>query len=132
MNALGQMVFSESLTGTGIVTGLAGNNTGLFAVDTDGGIYLLAQKGMLFHVGPGDDRVIASAGLPVAGMTGNQDGRASILDDNGNIAVSLQFTDVPGGSVLSAGVFYFHIPAPSSAALFGIGALVAARRRRAR
>jgi hypothetical protein len=130
MNALGQMAFVNSLSGTGITTGLTGNQTGLFAMDTDGTIYLIAQKGMLFHVGPGDDRIISSSGMASINTTGNDDGRTSSLDDNGNIAFSLSFSDTVGGAATSSGVFYFHIPSPGAACLLGMGGLVIARRRR--
>jgi hypothetical protein len=130
MNAQGQTAFVATLTGVGIFTGAVGNQTGLFVTDTDGTIYLVAQKNMLFHVGPGDDRIVSSAGLPNIGLTGNQDGRTSALDDAGNLAFSLSFSDTTGGAATSSGVFYMHIPAPSSAALLGMGGLLAARRRR--
>jgi MYXO-CTERM domain-containing protein len=130
-NALGQIAFVDGLTGTGIVTGLVGNNSALFGVDTDGSICTIAQKGMLFHVGAGDDRIVSSISF-TPGMSGGQDGRASNLDDLGNIVFSLSFSDTVGGTATSSGVFYAHIPAPGSAALLGLGGLLAARRRRIR
>jgi hypothetical protein len=136
MNSSGQMAFVEALSGVGIVSGQVGNNSGLFAVDSDGTVILVAQKGMLFHVGPGDDRIVSgvSGGLGGPNSTsGNQDGRLSSLDDNGNLVFSLQFADPalgPGASSISSGVFVFHIPAPGTAALLGLGGIVAARRRR--
>jgi hypothetical protein len=136
VNALGQMAFTESLSGVGIVTGQVGNNSALFGVDTDGTILLIAQKGMLFHVGPGDDRIVSgiSGGLGGPNTTGgNQDGRVSSLDDNGNLVFSLQFADPasgPGATSISSGVFYAHIPAPGAATLLTLGGLLAARRRR--
>jgi hypothetical protein len=136
MNAAGQMAFVESLSGVGIVSGQVGNNSALFGVDTDGTIMLIAQKGMLFHVGPGDDRIVSgvSGGLGgPSGTSGNEDGRVSSLDDNGNLVFSLQFADPasgPGATSISSGVFYAHIPAPGATALLGMGGLLAARRRR--
>jgi hypothetical protein len=130
MNSAGQLVFVADVTGPGINTGQTGNQTGLFAMDTDGTTYLIAQKGMLFHVGPGDDRVVASSGIGSINQTGNSDGRASNIDEFGNIAFTLSFADTPGPSVTSSGVFYFHIPSPGAASLLGMGGLLAARRRR--
>ena len=63
-------------------------------------------------------------------MTGNQDGRASNLDDNGNLVFTLSFSDTMGGSVTSSGVFYTHIPSPGASGLLAVAGLVAARRRR--
>ena len=133
MNSSGQMAFVETLTGVGILTGQAGNQSALFAVDTDGSIYLVAQKGMLFHVGPGDDRIVSGVSGGLGGpniTTGNQDGRSSSLDDNGNLVFSLQFADPavgPGSTSISSGVFVFHIPAPRQPAAFW--ALVVSRPR---
>jgi hypothetical protein len=124
-NALGQMAFVENLQGTGIVTS---NNFALFGVDTDGTICLIAQRGMLYHVGPGDDRIVS--GIGSMSQSGNEDGRVSNLDDMGNLVFSLTFADTVGGAVTSSGVFYSHIPAPGSAMLLGVSSLVAFRRRR--
>ncbi|HMN39888.1 MAG TPA: hypothetical protein PKE29_03520 [Phycisphaerales bacterium] len=130
MNSAGQLVFVAGLTGAGINSGLTGNQTGLFAMDTDGSIFLIAQKGMLFHVGPGDDRIVSSSGIGSINQTGNSDGRASNIDDLGNIVFTLSFSDTVGGQATSSGVFYFHIPSPGATALLGMGGLLAARRRR--
>lgn len=130
MNASGQMAFVAGLGGIGINATASGNNSGLFGVDTDGSIFLIAQKGMLYHVGPGDDRIISSAGLGGIFSGGNQDGRATSLSDTGDLVFTLQFSDTVGGAATSSGVFYAHIPAPGSATLLGIVGLLAARRRR--
>lgn len=138
MNSVGQMAFVAGLTGTGIVQGGIGNNSALFAVDSNGDIFLVAQKHMLFQVAPGDMRIVSSSGIGTVIGSGGQDGRGASLDDNGNLVFWLQFTDVivdpslgGGGDVItSSGVFVFHIPAPGSAGLLALGGLVAARRRR--
>lgn len=138
MNSSGQMAFVSSLSGTGIVSGAVGNNNALFAVDTDGTIILIAQKHMLFNVGPGDNRIVSSSGVGSVIGGGGQDGRGTSLDDQGNLIFWLTFTDVivdpslgGGGDVItSSGLFVVKIPAPGSAGLLALGGLLAARRRR--
>lgn len=135
MNSLGQMVFAATLTGTGIVTGQNGNRNAIFGVDADGSIFLIAQQHMLFEVAPGDFRIVSTIGS--IAHTGGQDGRSSNIDEFGRVVFQLGFTDAignnpNGGDIISStGIFTFQIPAPSSAAMLGLGGLLAARRRRA-
>ncbi len=128
-NSLGQVAWSgivnSNLGAAGNVNGAIGNNSALWATDVDGTVYCIAQKGELFHVGPGDDRVV----LAINGVTssGGQDGRALSFNDNGDLTFSLSF-GVTGNA--TSGVFVVHVPTPGSLALLGLGGLIAARRRR--
>jgi MYXO-CTERM domain-containing protein len=123
MNGLGQIVFTSILNSTlGGVSGLNGNNSGLFAVDWDGSLMCIAQKGTLFHVGPGDDRTVS--GFNFQSGIGGQDGHTVSLNDYGQFTFTLSFADG------SSGVFVTNIPAPGAATLLGLGGLVALRRRR--
>lgn len=123
INALGQMVFNSILNSTlGGVSGVTGNNSGLFAMDWDGTLMCIAQKGMLFHVGPGVDRTVASFGYSTG--IGGQDGHTVSLNDYGQFTYTLSFSDG------SSGVFVTNIPAPASGVMLGLGGLVATRRRR--
>lgn len=129
-NSLGQIAWSgivnSNLGTAGNVNGALGNNSALWATDVDGTAYCIAQKGELFHVGPGDDRVV----LAINGVTssGGQDGRALSFNDNGDLTFSLTF-GVTGNA--TSGVFVVHVPTPGSLALLGLGGLIAARRKRA-
>ncbi len=126
-NSLGQIAWSgianSNLGAAGLVNGAIGNNSALWAMDVDGTVYCIAQKGELFHVGPGDDRVVSAVNGVVS--SGGQDGRVRSFNDLGDLSFSLAFADG------TSGVFVTHVPTPGSLALLGLGGLIASRRRRA-
>ena len=125
LNALGQMAFYSILkSDLGGVSGAIGNNAGLFAEDAGGSIFLLAQKGMPFTVAPGDIRTVSGIGS-AAYSTGNEDGRASMLNNNGDLVFSLSFTNG------SSGVFMTHIPEPATLCLLAMSLTLIRRRRTA-
>lgn len=132
VNSLGQMAFMGTLgsTGSSIVASPASvaNNSGLFVVDTDGTIHLIAQVGETFAP-LGNNSLVVAAITPI-GQSGGQDGHSIVLNDNGDLVFSLTFK-VPGTTTaLQSGVFVTHIPTPESLTLLGLGGLVASRRRR--
>jgi hypothetical protein len=125
-NSLGQVAFFSSLTGVG-VSGGAGNSASLWVSDPDGSLIKIARASDPFEVAPGDVRIIT--GIGVMATSGGQDGRAIALNDNGDLAFQLDFSDG------SSGVFTTHVPVPepSTAGLLAVAAAsLAARRRRSR
>lgn len=123
MNGVGQMVFSSLLiNGNGIFGGPGGNNSILMGWDPVAGLMQIARTGDSFTVAPGDVRTISSIGGNTT--TGGQDGRNIGLNNSGQFALMLSFTDG------SAGIFVATIPTPSAAALLGLSALAGFRRRR--
>lgn len=128
-NSMGQVAFTStlgsSLGSSGSVSGLIGNNLGLFATFPDGTLSLIAQRGELFFA-PGMAMPLTVSAINGITTSGGQDGRSMSLNDNGDLAYSLQFSDG------SSGVFVTRVPEPGTAALTfvaGIAALI--RRRRA-
>lgn len=125
LNALGQMVFTSTLTNTpdgGIFGGPGGNNSAFFGWDPTAGLQLIARNGDQFQVAPGDVRTIS--GFNPGSATGNQDGHAVGLNNSGQVAFTLYFSDG------SAGVYLATIPTPGAAGLLGMAGLLASRRRR--
>ncbi len=91
-NSQGQVVFSAILAGLGVnIT----NDVGLFAARPGGETELLLRKGDLFDVDDdpvGEDlRTISQ--VNVIGGRGGEDGRSTPLNDAGQLAFRLQFTD---------------------------------------
>jgi hypothetical protein len=123
INNIGQLAFSTLLSGPGIAGGPGGNNSAIFAYDPIQGLCLIARTADSFQVAPGDFRTIASIGGIAQG--GGQDGRNNSLNDNGQLAFQLQFTDG------SSGIFVATIPAVGTIAPLAIAALGLTRRRRA-
>lgn len=124
INSVGQVAFTSSLTGVG-VSGGAGNAASLWVSDTDGTLIKIARASDSFEVAPGDVRIIT--GIGGMATSGGQDGRAIALNDNGDLAFQLDFSDG------SNGVFTVHVPEPSTAGLLALAAAsLAARRRRSR
>lgn len=118
LNALGQVAF----------LGRTNDRSGLYLTDPlTGEVVLIAEQGMLWDFDglPGGEQkeidFVTVAGDP----TGNEDGRASPLNDNGEIVFVLEFTDS------TSGVYVASVPEPTTAlALLTGGALLARRRMR--
>lgn len=121
-NAVGQIAFQALLSGSGIFGGPGGNNSAMFGWDPNGGLCLIARTGDLFEAAPGDFRTISSLGG--LSTSGGQDGRTRSINDLGQVAFTLDFTDG------SSGIFVTTIPTPGGLALLALGGLVAGRRRR--
>jgi hypothetical protein len=119
INAAGQIVFTSSLTGTGVTTA---NDVGIFAFDPTGGMMLVAREGDVINVPGIGNKTIAS--FAVTASSGGEDGRTSSLASNGFFTFQAGFTDG------TAGVIVTTIPAAGTLPLLGLAGLLAARRRR--
>ncbi|HLP85696.1 MAG TPA: choice-of-anchor tandem repeat NxxGxxAF-containing protein [Phycisphaerales bacterium] len=122
INSIGQLTFSTTLSGAGVIGGPGGNNQALFAYDPVVGLNMLARTGDLFTVAPGDVRTISSIGGTTA--TGGQDGRSRSLNDDGRVVFQLSFVDG------SSGLFVATIPTAGTLPGLALAGLVLARRRR--
>lgn len=122
MNSAGQVVFQTTLINEGGITGADGSNRAIYGWDAVAGLQLIAHVGDSFTVAAGDVRTIS--GFGGVGTTGGQDGRAVGLNNNGQFALTLDFTDG------TSGVFLATIPTPGAGALLGMAGLAAARRKR--
>jgi hypothetical protein len=137
INSLGQVAFSAQIVsnlGSSLGSLTPAMRQGLFLTDLSGGINLIAQSGTSFEVAPGDVRTISTGGIAL-NSSGGEDGRSISLNDNGDLVFYLSFDANTTNSnlnddVATSGVFIAHVPAPGSAALLGLGGLVATRRRR--
>ncbi|QDU32676.1 PEP-CTERM motif protein [Poriferisphaera corsica] len=118
INGLGQIVFSASIAGAGVTEE---DNVGLWITGLDGALDLIIREGDLFDV---DDDPIAEdlrviSDIAMDGWSGGEEGHAKSLNDWGELAVRLNFTDG------SEGLFVFNtiaaIPEPGSVALLGAG-----------
>lgn len=118
LNALGQAVFEVGLSTSGGVRSGA-----ILAYDPIAGLIPIAHTGDLFEVAPGDFRTISDVLVRTWDSTGGQDGMLRPINDLGQIAFTLTFTDN------TQGVFIATIPEPASAALLLLGAVAFLRRR---
>jgi hypothetical protein len=104
--------------------------TTLLASLPDGELLAIARRGYEFEVAPGDSRVVTDIGLfgsevfgAIVGL-GGDDGYGTALNDRGDLAFALYFTDG------SSGIFVTTIPAPGPIIPLALAALVCTRRRR--
>jgi hypothetical protein len=120
LNAAGQTAFYAYLIGSGIG---ASNNKGIWATDRSGVLQLVARRGDLLEVAPGDFRTISLLtflGDRDSHSTGNSDGRPSAFNNLGQVAFSAIFTDGTSGIFVSNRV---AIPEPSAISTILMGAL---------
>lgn len=107
MNAKGQIAFHSLLTDENHGVGTLGQ--GIFALDTNGNLQVIARTGEQIDVdnGPGVDlRTVQSLSfLEFLGYgdecVGNEDGRRSPFNDHGQLAFSASFTDGSDGVFVS-------------------------------
>jgi len=101
----------------------------LIAADATGNMAALAVKGQPFLVAPNDFRTVDDIEIFSSGSSGSiygmsgDDGQGSYLNDAGQLAFYLQFTDG------SRGIFTTTIPCPSAALLLMSGMMYTRRRR---
>ncbi len=128
-NAAGQVAFLSSLTGQGVT---AASDNGLFA-GAPGAVVKIVREGDVIDIDPGElivNRTVS--GILFQTGSGGEDGNAMGLNDSGQLAYRLTFTDGSSGIFTS---FIAPVPEPS-AILLGTGAAhllaVGVRRCRAR
>jgi hypothetical protein len=122
INALGQTIFSATLTGSGIDST---NDMGIWATDIDGVLKLIVRAGDQLEVASGDLRTISSVGFigdTIKGAqttrpTGNEDGFGSGFNDRGQLAFAATFTDGTSGVFVSNLVASAPVPEPPTLAL---------------
>jgi hypothetical protein len=99
VNCYGQIAFMATLTGSGVTSE---NNSGIWASDGAGCLYLVARTGSALNIG-GTLRTVYS--LSLAGKGGGADGQPGFFNDAGQLAFLVVFDD------LSRGIFMATIPA---------------------
>jgi hypothetical protein len=103
VNSAGRVAFAGGLTGEGVTPD---SNYGILAQDSDGELHLIARKGDVVEVAPGDFRTISS--LAFAGGVGDDDGYSSGFNDIGQVAFQAAFMD---GSSHSSAIFVSNLVA---------------------
>ncbi len=86
LNSAGQTAFRADLTGSGVNST---NNRGIWATDWTGVLQLIARRGELLEVAPGDFRTLSD--LDFVTDTGNGDSRPSAIQQLGPACVLGQF-----------------------------------------
>lgn len=122
-NDRGHALFYGRVRGEGIDET---NQSALWLTDDEAGeLHLLVRAGDLIEVAPGDVRQIRSipTGVTAWEISGGDDGRPIILNDQGEVALRLSFTDE------SSGIFVISIPEPLAITLLPATALLLRRRR---
>jgi hypothetical protein len=126
LNAAGQTAFNAQLIGSdGVSAG-----SGIWATDRSGVLQLVARRGDLLEVAPGDFRTITGVTFVVdrfANPTGNSDGEPSAFNNLGQLAFLAGFTDGTSGIFVSNRV---AVPEPNTLLLLCFGSLAALCRRR--
>jgi hypothetical protein len=106
MNTVGDLLIPASLQLEGAVG--SSNNEGIWFYDAGRDLLaLLAREGQTFEVAPGDVRVIST--LSATGLAGGEEGRWRSLNDVGQVALRLGFTDG------TQGVLVATVPEPMAA-----------------
>ncbi|MBK9188673.1 MAG: PEP-CTERM sorting domain-containing protein [Phycisphaerales bacterium] len=126
VNANGVVAFIASTRAVG--------GDGLWAYDPSVGVVPVAVPGTLFEFSSGVFKTVATvrtAFYPASGSSvttfpvGGEDGLPRALNDHGQLAFSVVFTD------LSSGVYIAQVPAPASLVVMLVGLGGCSRRRRA-
>ncbi len=114
VSALGETVFTSTLTGPG-VTNL--NNEGLWATDPNGDLSLIMRLGDQINLGALGIKTITAIGYvnDTTAWGSNTDG----LNDLGQISVQLQFNDATEALVL----VQLPVPEPATWLLVGLGGI---------
>ncbi|MEM1110199.1 MAG: choice-of-anchor tandem repeat NxxGxxAF-containing protein [Planctomycetota bacterium] len=123
LNGAGQTLIVADIVGTGVDPI---NETGIWATDLEGILRLVIRTGDLFDVD--DDPMVEDMRQVVFASifadTGNEDGRRSSFNDNGQLAFKATFTDG------SEGIFVTTIPEPAAGlVLLSLAGLADVRRR---
>jgi hypothetical protein len=116
LNGRGQVAFKAQLSD---------GTYGLWGTDLAGHLREVVRQGDMLQVAPGDNRTVS--GVIFLGGSGNSDGRASGLSDNGQIAFWASFTDGSSGIFVSNAL---TVPEPATLPLAAIAVVVVAGLRR--
>ena len=100
LNGAGNTVFTATLKQDPSTGVNSTNDFGIWAEDPSGVLTLIAREGDLLTVGPGDDRTILGFFFNFP-RSGNEDGRPSAFNDNGEVAFVAFFTDGSQGVFLA-------------------------------
>jgi hypothetical protein len=116
INARGQVAFVDRNE--------LGIDLALYAADVDGSLVYLAATGRPFVLGPGDVRTVEFIYFGEGGtQTGGEDGRPTALNDLGQLAFTLKFTDGTYATMITT------VPEPGAiGALLLSGMILSARR----
>jgi hypothetical protein len=109
VNAGGQVAFMSGLTGT--------DQPGVFLAEPNGVLRGVAYPGQVWDLDgqPGGETRVVRAAILNYGTSGGQDGFASSLNDLGQLALTLQFTDN------TSGIYVVNLtPIPEPATVFGV------------
>ncbi|MDZ4658532.1 MAG: hypothetical protein SH868_13225 [Bythopirellula sp.] len=120
LNDAGQIAFEADTSG--------GSQPGIWATDRNGVLQLIARRGGLLEIAPGDFRTVNFLELDLR-ITGNSDGRPSWFNNRGQLVFIAGFTDGTSGIFVSNRV---AVPEPSSlllGALANMGLVSLATRR---
>jgi PEP-CTERM motif-containing protein len=101
LNDAGQTAFIGGLTGAGVDST---NDRGIFATDLDGVLQLIAREGDLFDINP-DPIVVENRTISLLNLvnnSGGSNGRATGLNNAGQLAFRLVFTDGTQGIFVSS------------------------------
>jgi hypothetical protein len=94
INSAGQIAFSAPVDGTDL--------DWIWATTKDGELKLIARRGDIVEVGPGDSRTVLVAFVGQDGRNG--DGRPTYFNDLGQLVFSVFFSDVSQGILVSNAV----------------------------
>lgn len=124
-NSVGQVAFTAVMNGAGVDST---NDLGLFVANALGDLDLVLRKGDIFDANPAlpgtDLRTISD--IRLTGGAALVDGRLSAFNDDGVLAVLLNFTD--GTAAVATAMI--AVPAPGSVLVLGLSGGLALRRRR--
>ena len=119
LNRHGQALIRAELRGTGVGDA---NDEAVWLSDADGQLHLIAREGDCMAVGPGDLRRIRGSTVPREGeINYGDDGNPMILNEHGELALTLRFDD-------SHGIFVFSVPEPATIGALFVCALLLRRR----
>jgi hypothetical protein len=98
-NAAGRTAISARLVGPAVTANV--NDRALYVEEPVGTLRLVARKGDAMQVGPGDTRTILN--FSSASFSGGEDGRATALNDAGQLVFRATFTDGSSGIFVTIG-----------------------------
>jgi len=127
LNDDGQLAFLADLAGTGVNNS---NDQGLFAIDGNGELQLIAREGDLFDVDddPLTEDLRTIEAIDFTAGSGGGDGFSIAFNDLGDLAFALEFTDGTEGLFVAS----LPVPEPTGLFLLTIGVCLACGKNRRR